>query len=92
MLLRRAAAAVPRVLRQQTALPRTSTFACTLSLHRSVCRGVTSLSKTRDGKPIYCNEHDDDDQSRFTFSKGIAVPKVAAIIGGQHSGSWTEGQ
>ena len=83
-MLRRAAAPLSsRVSRSLLAPTRLSACA---SLVASVPRsGVTSLSKTRDGKPIYCNEHDEHDQSRFAFSKCIAVPKVAAIVGGQRS-------
>jgi arginase len=45
-------------------------------------RGVASLSRTRDGlHPLYSSEQADQDPSRFIFSRYIAAPKVAAIIG-----------
>jgi len=43
---------------------------------------VTSLSKTREGRPLYSSEEADQDPARFSFSKRfLATPKVAAIVG-----------
>jgi len=48
---------------------------------RSSRRLVSSLSRTREGRPLYSSEQADQDPARFTFSRYIAAPKVAAIIG-----------
>ena len=93
------ALAAPSVVRSQSRVMHTLTYAArataiasasaaTAALSRPPRRALVSTSKSPDGKPLYTNEELDED--KFTFSKWVRAPKVAHIVGGTQREKHTE--